>query len=515
MKYLPRDVTKAVAFASLIVSLVSFCDVKTVQARNFFPSTMSEIRDALEEAESNGENDVIVVRAGNYVITSTLSYSPMESDAGKMLFIGSWGGALKPTFRRGMDAGDSTLLTISSPAGETTVADIIFEGARAYGDGGAVRIHNNSGKIRLINNRFIDNESGGAGGGAHLSTHIARIEVFNNIFERNSTTGGGGGGGLFIGCSDYDNMREIKIYNNTFLNNEASKGGGLFIDRHALALVYVFSNIFWGNTGSPRDVADQIEYGTLPYGEEYFECRQTHLWYNQISDYLAFCSRVLTMDFLFSTGYNSGSDPLLDGFIPSVGSPVVDTGPDPMEFITPVYIGDPPPYDYRSKPRVVDGNGDGKALIDRGAIEIDEGVAKYGVMDIDQVVSIPYCVSVGGWSTGIAITNLSDTEITGLTLDMVKPGGEWHGVMTNYRTEIGSIEPRAQKVDFIDNLYGKTWTEGRFWCEIWHPGIEKFTVSVFVMNVSTGQSEGFGFHPFISESRTHTFPEYGLFIPAP
>ncbi|HNT57181.1 MAG TPA: hypothetical protein PKL99_04820 [Syntrophales bacterium] len=126
----------------------------------------------------------------------------------------------------------------------------------------------------------------------------------------------------------------------------------------------------------------------------------------------------------------------------------------------------------------------------------------------DQVVRIPYMVSVGGWSTGVAITNLADTDITGLTLDMVKASGAWHSVISNYRTNLGTLNDYAMMVDYIGNLYGKTWTEERFWCEIWHSGTEKFAVSVFIMNVTTGQAEGFGFHPFFSESRSHTFDVY-------
>ncbi len=143
-------------------------------------------------------------------------------------------------------------------------------------------------------------------------------------------------------------------------------------------------------------------------------------------------------------------------------------------------------------------------LIDHNKVTIQTG----------QVVQVPYCVSTGGWSTGVAITNLSESAMTGLTLDMVKASGAWHSVVANYRTVLGTIGPYAQRVDFIDNLYGKTWTEGRFWCEIWHPGIQKFTVTVFLMNVSTGQAEGFGFHPFFSESRNHTFEEW-IFEPLP
>lgn len=127
----------------------------------------------------------------------------------------------------------------------------------------------------------------------------------------------------------------------------------------------------------------------------------------------------------------------------------------------------------------------------------------------DQFVRIPYMVAAGGWSTGVAITNLSSSEITELTLDMVKENGKWHDGLGNYRTNLGTLEPYAMMTNFIVNLYGQTWNQTRFWGEIWHSGTEEFAVTVFVMNVTTGQAEGFGFYPFFSEFRDEpTFPDY-------
>lgn len=146
----------------------------------------------------------------------------------------------------------------------------------------------------------------------------------------------------------------------------------------------------------------------------------------------------------------------------------------------------------------------------------------------DQVVRIPYVVNVGGWSTGLAITNLSSTDITGLTLDLVKENGSWHSpimavlekaaaedsrsgeapITYNYRASLGTLAKYAMMVDFLSTLYGNALPDNRMWCEVWHSGSQAFAVTVFVMNVTTGQAEGFGFHPFFSESRVHTFPIY-------
>jgi hypothetical protein len=126
----------------------------------------------------------------------------------------------------------------------------------------------------------------------------------------------------------------------------------------------------------------------------------------------------------------------------------------------------------------------------------------------DQVVQVPYGVKVGGWSTGLAITNLDDVAIVDLRLDIVTTAGAWHGPLVNYRENLGTLNPYAMLVGFVESLYGGTLpgTDGRFWCEIWHTGTEKFAVTVFVMNVTTGQGEGFGFYPFFSTSKSHSFP---------
>jgi hypothetical protein len=123
----------------------------------------------------------------------------------------------------------------------------------------------------------------------------------------------------------------------------------------------------------------------------------------------------------------------------------------------------------------------------------------------DQVVQIPYAVKTGGWSTGVAITNLSNAQIEDLTLDLVRETGSQHSFFAQYRNNLGNLGPFAMIVDYLEGLYSATLPDDRLWCEIWHTGTEKFAATVFVMNVTTGQAEGFGFYPFFSTSKSHTF----------
>jgi len=155
-----------------------------------------------------------------------------------------------------------------------------------------------------------------------------------------------------------------------------------------------------------------------------------------------------------------------------------------------------------------------------------------GIAAADQVVRIPYMAhdSAGGWAAGIAITNYAGTDIEDLTLDIVTSTGKWYwggiiakslegdreslalpSTVTNYRKDLGTLTDYAMKVGTLSSLYGRTLPtteKGRYWCEIWHPGAEKFGVTVFIVNSNSGSGEGFGFQTYDSISRTHTFSEH-------
>ncbi len=360
----------------VVGAVVNVGDVISVYAEIFFPSTVAEIRESLEEASDNGESDVVVVLPGVYQINTALRYQAKPSDEDKALLIGGLGSVFKPTFQRGEDGDDTGLLTlIHDYSGNITVADMIFEGARKYGQGGAVSISTGEGTIRLINNRFVDNETVGAGGGASLTTDDGTIEVFNNIFERNRVPGGSGGGLEIVSWPGLYGSGLVQLNNNTFLNNEAAKGGGVDINRRKHTLAAVYSNIFWGNLGAPRDLFHVLNHR---FSETGVADHCTLIYHNQIGDFLFEPSDRWHADVgCYDTYQNSDSDPLLDGFVPRAGSPVIDTGPDPDGPMLAWWIY-PPVYDYRAKARIVDGNGDGREVIDRGAIEVDISVPAGG-----------------------------------------------------------------------------------------------------------------------------------------
>ena len=158
-----------------------------------------------------------------------------------------------------------------------------------------------------------------------------------------------------------------------------------------------------------------------------------------------------------------------------------------------------------------------------------------GIAAADQCVRIPYAAHnpTAGWAVGVAITNYAGTAIEDLTLDVVTSEGEYYlgGVsakavgddreslappvliVTNYRKDLGTLDEYAMMVNTLEGLYGKalpTDEKGRYWCEIWHPGSEKFGVCVFVLNTNSGAGEGFGFQTYDSASRAHTFPQHAV-----
>ena len=243
---------------------------------------------------------------------------------------------------------------------------------------------------------FAGNEVEGnraeSGGGLALSDY-ASTEVRGNVFRRNAA--GSYGGGIFLGNA----VPEIAL--NWFLENTADRhGGGLHFAWDSPARVV--GNVFAGNearTGGgiclmAMGIASGIptvEHCTV-VGNRVSEfgggihvidasaaIRNTIVWDNQARDgadlYLEKCEVQLSHTIAGGGFEGEGVlivDPLLaeaDGpcaypFRPGAGSPCIDAGGD--------VEGDLPELDLEGNPRVADGDGDGAAIVDIGAVELSE-----------------------------------------------------------------------------------------------------------------------------------------------
>jgi hypothetical protein len=213
----------------------------------FDVSTPTEFQNALTEAQSNGENDVINVQA-DMTITATLTYQTDNGDGGHSLTINGNGHSL--------DGGGSVrIMNIDTDTGDNggdaggniTIRDLTFQNGNA-GYGGGLWVSTTNADVVIDGCTFSGNSAGsGYGGGALVGTTSGSATLTNNTFSGNS--GWDGGGAYVVTLSG-----NITLTNNTFFGNSAGYGGGAVVWLYfGRAKAYVYNNIFWQNTGQPGD----------------------------------------------------------------------------------------------------------------------------------------------------------------------------------------------------------------------------------------------------------------------
>jgi len=251
--------------------LVVFFTANVAFGKTFNVDTVQEFQNALTEAQSNGEDDIINVAAGTYNITSTLHYSTYDGDSGHTLTI-QGAGADKTI----LDGGGSVrILYINTDAdrnggdagGDVTIKGMAFEngngsdgaGVFVYGSsinitikqcafsensadyGGGVCAFSDSGTLTITNNTFSGNSADYDGGGVYAYSWSGTVTITNNTFSGNSANDDGGGV-----CAD-SWSGTVTITNNTFSGNSANDCGG---GAAASGTVTITNNTFSGNSAN-------------------------------------------------------------------------------------------------------------------------------------------------------------------------------------------------------------------------------------------------------------------------
>ena len=405
-----------------------------------------------------------------------------------------------------------------------------FRGNSAY-QGGGMKI--NQAYATLLNCSFVGN-SATNGGGFMVEQNGTRAWFTNCDFTGNSASVNGGGLSNLFGDSGVDltnclftgnvaadngggiyNTGWVWARNSTFSSNSAgTDGGGIFGD-HGKNIV---NTVFWGNTdtnGTSQDESAQIwtSPATITIGSSIVQG-----WTGG-----------------FGGAANSGSDPLFvdtdgpddiagtadDDLRVLPGSPAIDAGDNAS--VT-------RPYDIRHNGRVLDGNGDGTAIVDLGAYEapvsstiptgatttIDPGSGG-GDLNVDSSVSVTNEIGPNDATMSVAqTTELEHVDAGGfavfgvmVTIDTVLVDGSFKMTVTA-PFSAADVPPGKDPLLDVDLGYfdsgAGTWTSAT--CGNVPPGV---ACGVGGLPLGTRYAESGATAPTSSELHTRPVGDYGVY----
>lgn len=324
----------------VVVMIVSILTViNPVSAAEFHVTNAAEFQNALDTAESNGEDDTIYLTAGTYL--GNFHYGPPDTENRSLTITGEPGTSASDIILDGQNSGRVLTLYDWSlgPVAEITITGITVQNGNSSQDGGGIYaalyshnivvtnciIRNNIAQeygggayldtnedITVENNVIIDNtvteeDSRSRGGGVAMLAPHETYTVRNNIVARNTAQGATDpqGGGLWIGWLSDDITH---LTGNTIYNNTANTGGGVYINDGGTANVY--NNIVYANTAAEG-------------GDIYFSSVTNRIGHN--NDYSDMYGTWT------DSGDNLDTDPLLvdpanNDFHLQPTSPMIDTG---------------------------------------------------------------------------------------------------------------------------------------------------------------------------------------------
>jgi hypothetical protein len=231
----------------------------------------------------------------------------------------------------------------SAPANPQIIGNTITNNSVASGgEGAGISVTYFSGPL-IQGNLISGNSAYNGGGGISLESYNSSV-VSDNVIVSNT---GGSGAGMWV----YPGNFVTTISNNTMVDNSASDGtSGVFVSGVTQNLNFV-NNIVVATAGQTAVTCDAAPSPVFSHNEVYSPTGTT---------WTAACDHT-------SNPGNFSSDPLFlsaanNDFHLSAASPAVDAGANSAQNL--------PSLDFDNNPRIMDGNGDGLAVVDLGAYEV-------------------------------------------------------------------------------------------------------------------------------------------------
>jgi len=243
------------AVAIVVLTLAATCNAP-VHAHSFCVDSSAAIQGALSVAATNGEDDAIFIKTGEYPINTalgtSLNFSSTENHA--LSLYGSYDdlSTCPPDISNVDLGGAGTVLSgeyvlrpllINNAGGSVIVEGIRFVSGLSSGPGGGLNI--GAASATLVVNRFEDNQATGAqgsGGGVFVAAVAGSVIFRDNLLWGNQGT-------LAGAARIYTASGVSQIQNNTIIGNQTSTStasGGLSL-QGASGSFTIENNILWNN----------------------------------------------------------------------------------------------------------------------------------------------------------------------------------------------------------------------------------------------------------------------------
>jgi hypothetical protein len=210
----------------------------TIEVTNGNDSGPGSLRDAIEDANTNGEADTITFAPDLTTVTLTDGQLTISAD----LTIDGGAGV---TVERSNEGGTLNFRIFQITGGDVTLDNLTIRNGNAPGNaasvGGGIYNNDNDGTLTVTNSTISGNEANNGGG---ILNNGGVVTVENSTISGNEATFGFGGG-------INNNDGTLMVTNSTISGNESGNGGG--IANYNGGVVMVENSIISGNmTGGSR-----------------------------------------------------------------------------------------------------------------------------------------------------------------------------------------------------------------------------------------------------------------------
>lgn len=265
LPFLERRLVCAFAVFAAVLFLTNLAEAEV-----FCVQTADDFQDALDEAESNNQDDTILLVRGTYTAPSSPDgfFFYLSSEPYGLTIEGDWEFSFGDCARLwspspihttidGEDSHRGLLLQVRADEPvEVTVKYLTFKDGKHSDIGhiaGGLTVYAGLRPVAVTveANRFFGNSTEGYGGGLNVYTH-GRLQVINNLFAFNQSTDSFGFGAAVLSGSAPGLLDAgIEIYNNTVALNFHDDTGdsGMYIGGDA-PVCFIDNNIFWLNGGT-------------------------------------------------------------------------------------------------------------------------------------------------------------------------------------------------------------------------------------------------------------------------